>query len=80
MNPKIESENKGPSEIMWKIVRARISTMSPNIRLSIGGFGTMDKSQLIEHIDRKDDIGKILLKAHMNYIKSFKLEANQFFG
>lgn len=68
------------SEVMWKIVRARVSTMSSNLRLSIGGFGTMDKNQLIAHIDKKDEVGKILLRAHMNYIKSFKQEANQFFG
>lgn len=73
-------EPKEPSEIVWKIVRARVSSMSPNLRLSIGGFGTMNKNQLIAHIDKKDEVGKILLRAHMNYLKSFKQEANQVFG
>lgn len=67
------------SEDEWKIVRARVSSMSHNIRLTIGGSGTMNKEQLIEHIDNRDDIGKILLKIHMNYLKSFKQEANELF-
>lgn len=62
-------------EEQWKIVRARISSMSPHLRLSIGGMGTMTKEELIQHIDGKDDVGRILLKVHMNYLRSFKEEA-----
>lgn len=67
-------------EDQWKIVRARVSSMSPNLRLSIGGMGTMNKEELVEHIDNRDEVGRILLKVHMNYLKSFKKEANQIFA
>ena len=68
------------AEDMWKIVRARVLSMSPNLRLSIGGLGTMTKEQLVEHIDNRDPVGKILLRAHENYIKSFKQEAETMFS
>lgn len=68
------------SEDLWRLVKARVEYMSPNLRLSIGGVGTLTKEQLIEHIDKKDEIGKILLKAHDNYLKSFKQEAKAMFG
>lgn len=67
------------SQDEWNIVRARVSRMSPNLRLSIGGMGTMNREQLVEHVDNKDDVGQILLKIHMNYLRSFKKEAEQIF-
>jgi len=74
----VSAEGKEIPEIMWKIVRARVSTMSPNIRVSVGGVGTMGREELIGHIDKRDQIGMILLRAHVNYIKSFKEEAKIF--
>lgn len=74
----MQTEKSFPEDA-WKLVRARILSMSPNLRLSIGGAGTMDKNQLVAHIDNKDDVGEILIRVHMNYLRSFKKEANQIF-
>jgi len=63
------------SEDEWKIVRARIEQMPPHLMLSIGGMGPFNKEQLLEHIDKKDDIGALLAKVHFNYLRSFKEEA-----
>jgi len=63
------------SEDEWKIVRARIEAMPNNMKLSIGGFRSLDKNELLQHIDDKDEVGKLLVKVHFNYLRSFKEEA-----
>ena len=60
----------------WKIVRARIESMPSNMRLSIGGMGSFDKNQLLQHVDDRDEIGQLLVKMHFNYLRTFKKEAN----
>lgn len=60
----------------WKIVKGRIRGMPSHLRLSIGGGGFLDKQQLLEHIDNKDEIGQLLVKMHFNYLRSFKKEAS----
>lgn len=63
------------SEDEWKVVRARIEDMPDNIKLSIGGHKSLDKKELLEHLDNKDELGKLLVKVHFNYLRSFKEEA-----
>jgi len=63
------------SEDEWKVVRARIEAMPDNMKLSIGGFKSLDKNELLQHIDNKDELGKLLVKVHFNYLRSFKEEA-----
>ena len=64
----------GPDE--WKIVKARIEAMPANLKLSIGGIGSFSKQDLIKHIEDKDQIGELLVRAHFNYLRSFKKEAS----
>ena len=68
------------SEEMWAIVKARVSSMSSNLRLSIGGAGTLSKEELIKHVEKRDEIGQLLIRAHQNYIRSFKQEAKAMFS
>ena len=74
------AKDEDHSDEMWELVRARVASMSSNLRLSIGGEGTLTKEKLIEHIDKRDDVGEILLRAHENYIRSFKQEAKTLFS
>lgn len=69
-----KSMSFSPNE--WKIVRARILAMPSHIKLSIGGMGSFDKSQLLTHIDERDEIGQLVVKMHFNYLRLFKKEAS----
>lgn len=61
---------------LWNLIRARIESMPPNLRLSIGGAGEFDKNDLLDEMDRKSEIGVLIVKIYSNYIKSFKKEAS----
>ena len=57
-------------EDIIKLVVARLSTMSPTVKLSIGNTGTFTKEQLIKHVQDGDGIGKLIIDMHMNYLTS----------
>ena len=67
-----ESEfSKEITEQIKEVVIARIEArMSPNIRLSIGADGSLDKSQMIAHVKNGDDIGKQIVQVHLNFMKA----------
>ncbi len=62
------------SEEEKKIVLERLLTMPPNLKLSLGRYGSFDKNQLREEIENGTDVGKIFVKMHMEYLRSFKKE------
>jgi len=60
---------------IWEIVLARFERMPSNLKLVIGGYGALSKDEILEHIRRKDEIGKFLVKMQLEYFKLFKEEA-----
>ncbi len=62
-------------EEFWEIAKARFECMPENIRIAIGGFGELDKKKILEHLERRDDLGKLLVKMQINYLTLFKREA-----
>jgi len=54
-----------------KIVLARLETMPPDMKLSIGGLGSFDKSQMIGEVDKESEIGEFIVKVYMDHIRSF---------
>lgn len=57
-------------EDVIKLVIARLSTMPPTVKLSIGNAGTFTKDELIKHVQNGDNIGKLIIDMHMNYLTS----------
>ena len=57
-------------EDVIKLVVARLSTMPSTVKLSIGNTGTFTKDQLIKHVQDGDNIGKLIIDMHMNYLTS----------
>ena len=53
-----------------KLVIARLLSMPSNFRVSIGK--SFDKWQLIEEVEKESEIGKLVMKVHLNYLRSFK--------
>ena len=60
----------------WIVVKSRFEQMPENMKISIGGFETLTKEDIIEHIEKKDQIGQLLVKMQMNYLRLFKKEAD----
>lgn len=59
------------NEEVKKLVIARIDArMPPNIKISIGGEGSLSKEEMIEHVKRGDEQGKQIVKMHLNFIKA----------
>lgn len=55
-----------------KIVIARLETFPPDLEVSIGDYGTFDKEELIDNVNKGTEIGKVVVDAYMHSIRSFK--------
>ena len=53
-----------------ELVILRIETTPSNLRLSIGGGKSMTKEEMIEHVKNGDEIGKQIIKAHLNFLRA----------
>jgi len=54
-----------------ELVIARIEArMSPNLKLSIGSGGSLNKEEMINHVKKGDDIGIKIIQVHFNFIKA----------
>ena len=63
-------ENEINEEIK-KLVIARIDArMPPNIKISIGGSGSLSKDEMIKHVKEGDEKGKQIIMMHLNFIKA----------
>jgi predicted ABC-type ATPase len=59
------------NESIKKLVIARIEAHLPsNIKLSIGGSGSMSKEEMIEHVKEADEQGMQIIMMHLNFIKA----------
>lgn len=59
------------NEEMKKLVIARIEARMPsNIKISIGGAGSMSKEEMIKHVKKGDESGKQIIRMHLNFIKA----------
>lgn len=66
-----------PSDEEYELVLKRIEqTMPSNIELQLGQH-KIDKRELIERIEERDEIGEQFVESHMAYLRSFK-EKNRF--
>ncbi len=69
MNKEKEERKKITPELQ-KLILARMEIMPPNFKLSIGDKGTFNKSQLMEHIQKGDDIGLQIIDMQMSFIRA----------
>jgi len=55
-----------------KIVISRLETMPSGLLVSIGNFGTFNKIQMIDNINKETKVGELIVKVYMTNIRSFK--------
>lgn len=67
---EMKEETQKPGEGIKELVLARISVMPPNLKLSIGSYGTFNKEELIERVKKGDEVGMQVIKINMNFINA----------
>ena len=55
-----------------KLVRARLQTLPKGYSISIGGVGSVTKEEALEHVNKKDRIGELLIAADRHYFSILK--------
>ena len=55
-----------------EIVISRLMAIPPNLKLSIGEYGAFNNDQLVQHVQKNDDVGKAVLDMQMSYLQSLK--------
>ena len=55
-----------------ELVLARIDVMPPNRNVVIGSYGSFNKEQLKEHVEKEDEIGKKIIEIQLAFLKALK--------
>lgn len=58
------------------IVLERLRIMPRTVKLNIGNFGSFTRDQLIREVSDRTEVGALVVKMHMGYLRSFKERAN----
>jgi len=65
---KIESSDKE----MKELVIARLKTMSSDKKISIGSAGDFTRDELIERVEKGDELGQKIIEIQMEYLRLLK--------
>ena len=66
-----KDDKENITEAMKKLAIARIEAQVPsNLRLSIGSYGSMSKEEMIEHIKKGDEIGRIIIESQLRFLRA----------
>jgi hypothetical protein len=60
------------SEEIKELVIARLDTLSPDKKISIGSFGEFTKEQIIQHVQKGDSIGNKMIEIEMEFLCAIK--------
>jgi len=58
-------------EEIKKLVIARLETMPPTMKISLGNPGVFNKEQLIQEVKKDSEIGEKIIEVHLSYLRSF---------
>jgi hypothetical protein len=62
------------NEDIRKLVLARLSVLSADTMISLGSDGNFTRDELMERVERGDEIGEKLAEIQMEWLTSFKPE------
>ena len=65
MNTKISKEVKD-------LVLARLDVMPGTMKVSIGSYGAYSKEDLKRHVEKEDEIGRIVIDVQMSFLRKIK--------
>lgn len=55
-----------------ELIIHRLSVLSPNTIISLGSEGSFTRDELIESVEKGDEVGKKIVEIQMEWLKSFK--------
>jgi len=55
-----------------ELVIARIKTLPEDTGVSIGSAGSFSKEQIIQHIEKNDEIGRKIVEIELNFLQKLK--------
>ena len=57
---------------MKELVKARLNVLPENISVSIGKEGTFSRDELIDHVEKEDNIGQKVSQVEMEFLQAIK--------
>lgn len=72
MNNSEKQKRGNKEDEMKELVVARLKTLSPDKKLSVGSSGDFTRDELIEHVEKKDELGEKIIEIQMQYLRSLK--------
>jgi len=69
---KSDEKQKIENEEMKELVIARLKTMRGDKKLSIGSAGDFTRDELIELVEKGDEVGKKIIEVQMEYLRLLK--------
>lgn len=76
MNENNDKKDILADEEIRRLVLARLSVLSPDIIISIGSEGNFTKDQMVQSVEKGDEIGEKLAEIQMEWLRSFKEETS----
>lgn len=67
-----KKEKISADEEIRKLVIARLKLLSPDTLKSIGSMGTFTRDQLIERVEKGDEIGETITNIEMEWLRALK--------
>jgi hypothetical protein len=68
-----EKENKNKiNKDVKKIVIARLEVFPADKKISIGSKGEFTKKEMIDHVEKEDEIGEKIAEVQLNYLQALK--------
>lgn len=67
----MKKEDEIPGDV-FELALERVKLMPEHLEINIGGHGRFNRGQLIEHLEKRDEIGKIVAEMQLKALRSFK--------
>lgn len=69
---KMKNSGRKISDDVRNLVIARLQTMSPKIKISVGAKGVFNRDDLIAHVKKDDAVGKKIVQIELEFLQSLK--------
>lgn len=67
-----KKKEKAENTDIQRLVLARLDLLPSNIKISIGSNGEFTKEEMIDHLERNDEVGKKFAEIHLSYLRAMK--------
>lgn len=55
-----------------QLVIERLKTLPENTGISVGSMGDFNKAELIEHVEKGDEVGRKMIEVELNFLRGLK--------